>query len=109
LPFAFFRRKNSDESYRGGVAIGDQVVDLQAVNEANLFSSLAQEAVVAFTQSSLNAYMSMGKSVWSALRSSLSQRLRTGADIQNKMATCLVSQSDVEYNMPCQIGDYRDF
>ncbi|MFT6951476.1 MAG: fumarylacetoacetase [Paraglaciecola sp.] len=109
LPFAIFRRKNSDESYRGGVAIGDQVVDLQAVYEANLFSGLAQEAVVACTQSSLNTYMSMGKDVWSALRLSLSQSLRTGADVQNKMAACLVSQSDVEYSMPCQIGDYTDF
>lgn len=109
LPFAIFRRKNSDESYRGCVAIGDQVVDLQAVNAANLFSGLAQEAVVACTQSSLNAYMSMGKDAWSALRSALSQSLRTGAEMQDKMATCLVSQADVEYGMPCQIGDYTDF
>lgn len=109
LPFAIFRRKNSDESYRGCVAIGDQVVDLQAVNEANLFAGLAQEAVRACTQSSLNAYMSMGKDAWSALRWALSQSLRTGAEMQDKMATCLVSQADVEYGMPCQIGDYTDF
>jgi hypothetical protein len=27
LPFAVFRRAGTDESWRGGVAIGDQVVD----------------------------------------------------------------------------------
>ena len=37
LPFAVFRRKNSNEEFRGGVAIGDQVLDLGAVAAAKLF------------------------------------------------------------------------
>ena len=28
LPFAVFKRRDSDEAFRGGVAIGDQVLDL---------------------------------------------------------------------------------
>ena len=34
LPFATFRRKGSLESFRGGVAIGDRIVDLAAVAAA---------------------------------------------------------------------------
>lgn len=30
LPFAVFRRKGSPEAFRGGVAIGDQILDLAA-------------------------------------------------------------------------------
>ena len=31
LPFAVFRRQGSHEAFRGGVAIGDQILDLAAV------------------------------------------------------------------------------
>ena len=42
LPFAEVRRKNSDEAFRGAVAIGDQVIDLAKVNELAIFSGDAQ-------------------------------------------------------------------
>ncbi|MFM7226858.1 MAG: fumarylacetoacetase, partial [Betaproteobacteria bacterium] len=31
LPFAVFRRKDSEEPFRGGVAIGDQLLDIAAL------------------------------------------------------------------------------
>ena len=31
LPFAVFRRQGTDEVFRGGVAIGDQIVDMAAL------------------------------------------------------------------------------
>ena len=34
LPFAVFRRKAGNEAFRGGVAIGDQVLDMAAVRDA---------------------------------------------------------------------------
>ena len=34
LPFAIFRRQGTNEEFRGGVAIGDQVLDLAAVANA---------------------------------------------------------------------------
>ncbi|MCO4773139.1 MAG: fumarylacetoacetase, partial [Deltaproteobacteria bacterium] len=33
LPFGVFKRKGSDEAWRGGVAIGDMVVDLRMAAE----------------------------------------------------------------------------
>ena len=53
LPFAEVRRKNSDEAFRGAVAIGDQVIDLAKVNELGLFSGNAQVAVKAASQATL--------------------------------------------------------
>ena len=41
LPFAVFRRQGSAEHFRGGVAIGDQIVDLAAVAAQGLFDGEA--------------------------------------------------------------------
>ncbi|HEX7961455.1 MAG TPA: hypothetical protein VF493_16145, partial [Terriglobales bacterium] len=37
LPFAIFRRKASGERWRGGVAIGDQILDIANAYHRNLF------------------------------------------------------------------------
>ena len=34
VPFGVFRRSGSEEAFRGGVAIGDQIVDLAALHTA---------------------------------------------------------------------------
>ncbi|WP_417223295.1 fumarylacetoacetase [Amphritea sp.] len=107
LPFAEFRRKGSNEAFRGGVAIGDQVLDLAAVN--GLFSGDAALGAAACAAPSLNHFMSLGAPVWSALRLALSRALREGAAEQGALADSLIAQADVEYSLPCQIGDYTDF
>jgi len=109
LPFAIFRRTDSDEAFRGGVAIGDQVLDMVAAANAGVFEGQAQQAAEAAAESTLNTLMGMGKAANSALRLALSRALRTGADAKTKLQDCLVPQADVEYGMPCQIGDYTDF
>lgn len=107
LPFAIFRRAGSNEAFRGGVAIGDQVVDLAAVAEKNLFSDEAATAAQACAQPTLNQFMGMGSSYASALRLALSRALREGAE--QSLEDCLVAQSDVEFELPATIGDYTDF
>lgn len=109
LPFAIFRKAGSQETFRGGVAIGDQVLDLAAVKNTNVYQGLVQDAVAACDRAELNDFMAMGKTAWSALRLALSQSLRSGSTHQEKFATCLISQDDVEYQLPCRIGDYTDF
>ena len=42
LPFAVFRRRGSGEAFRGGVAIGDRIVDLQAALAAGVFEGDAR-------------------------------------------------------------------
>ncbi len=109
LPFASFRRKGSDEAFRGGVAIGDFVLDLAMLAELKLFSGEAQEALEAASGQVLNEFMGMGKSHWSALRLALSRALREGATEQTQLESALVAMSDIEYALPCHIGDYTDF
>ena len=109
LPFASFKLKSSEEDFRAGVAIGDQVVDLKALFALNVFTGDAQLALAQCCHSQLNNFMSMGKRFWSALRQALSQSLTQGSDLQATLASCLVAQADVEYALPCQIGDYTDF
>lgn len=109
LPFAIFKRKGSDENFRGGVAIGDQVVDLAALANAKLFDGVVADALALCSQSTLNEFMAQPSSVWSALRAALSNALADDSEFEIEMAACLVAQSDVEYDLPCRIGDYTDF
>ena len=88
LPFAIFRRRDSAEAFRGGVAIGDQIVDLAALAGTALLSAQAELAVHAGAQSRLNALMALGPRHWSALRRALSHALRVGAAEQ---AQCKVT------------------
>ena len=73
LPLAIFRRKGSSEAWRGGVAIGDQIVDVAAAVQAGLFGGDALAAAQAATEPTLNHLMSMGPKAASSLRKALSQ------------------------------------
>ncbi|GGO75522.1 fumarylacetoacetase [Marinobacterium nitratireducens] len=109
LPFASFRRAGSDETFRGGVAIGDQIVDLAALHNSAPFDGLAGEALAAAAEPRLNRFMGMGQAAWSALRLALSRALRSGSEQQASLQGCLIAQTDAEYGLPCSIGDYTDF
>lgn len=109
LPFAVFRRKGSTEAFRGGVAIGDQILDLAAVAQTGVFAGEVQAAVQAGAQSKLNALMTLGQAAWSALRLALSRVLRAGAAEQAALQACLVPQAEAEYDVPARVGDYTDF
>ena len=109
LPFASFRRQGSSGAFRGGVAIGDQILDLAAAAQAGVFTGLALAAVQAGAQDKLNALMALGAPAWSALRLALSRALREGAPEQAALQACLVPQASAEYGVPARIGDYTDF
>src|SRR5712691_7432052 len=61
LPFGIFRRKNSKESRRAGVAIGDQIFDLAALGVTS--------------GPTLNALAALGRPAWKALRKEISKAL----------------------------------
>ena len=61
LPFGIFRRRGSQELPRGGVAIGDRVLDLAALGLE--------------TGPTLNALAAAGRRTWKALRKRLSKAL----------------------------------
>jgi fumarylacetoacetase len=118
LPFSEFRRAHSAEEFRGGVAIGDQIVDLAAVAEANIFKGAAADAVRAASLPSLNSLMQLGPPSWRALRQALFEALAQGSlaqgspaqgSAQDAIRKCLVPQAEATFSLPAQIGDYTDF
>ena len=109
LPFAVFRRAGSNEVFRGGVAIGDQLLDLAALSLASVLSGVAANGCAAAAERTLNRFMAMGSASWSALRLALSRALRAGSTHEAQVRACLIAQSDVEYTVPAHIGDYTDF
>lgn len=108
LPFAVFRRKSSGEAFRGGVALGDQILDLAAVHATGLIADQAA-ALAAAALPQLNTFMQLGLPAWRALRAALSAALSKGAVLEAGLRSCLVPQIDAEYNLPARIGDYTDF
>ena len=116
LPFAVFRRQASAERFCGGVAIGDQIVDLAALAKLGVFDGAAGAALQAAAGDTLNPLMAAGPAAWSALRLALSRALRDGSGsgsastaAQQALASCLVPQASAEYTVPARIGDYTDF
>ncbi len=109
LPFCVFSRADVHDPFRGGVAIGDQIVDLSALAKMHLLSGVAAQAVQACTEPTLNRFMGMGREAWSALRVALSRLLAQGSAHEGTLRACLIPQSVVEYALPAQIGDYTDF
>jgi fumarylacetoacetase len=109
LPFAVFRRAGTRESFRGGVAIGDFIVDLGAV--AASFKDLAQDAANSCSGPVLNDFLEMGPQAWRALRHALFDALHQGAQAHGVQAVqaALVAQSDAEYGVPTRISNYTDF
>ena len=109
LPFAIFRRQGRAKVFRGGVAIGDQILDLAAAAASGAFPGDAAAALRAAAGETLNALMALGQPAWSALRLALSRALREGSSDQARLASCLVPQLGAEYTVPARIGDYTDF
>jgi fumarylacetoacetase len=117
LPFAVFRGRDGARPFRGGVAIGDQILDLGAlhetglINEAGLLtgSPAAAQALGACARSTLNSFMALGPGASSALRAALSELLRAGSPQERALRPLLVPQADAEYRVAADIGDYTDF
>lgn len=109
LPFAVFRRAALHETFRCGVAIGDQILDLRALNALSLYAGKAAEALAACDGATLNPFMALSNAHWSALRSALSETLLAGSPHEAKLGDALVPQAVAEYTVPASIGDYTDF
>ena len=111
LPFAVFRRAGSTEPWRGGVALGDQVVDLAALAAGTLLDGAAAQGARACAGEALNDFLALGRPVWRALRHALFALLREDAPAtaQAAVRALLVPLADVEYRLPTRIGDYTDF
>ena len=110
LPLGVFHR--GDEKRRGGVAIGDQVLDLAVVLAAGLLSGRAEEAARAAAGPTLNPLMALGNDAASALRGGLSDLLRIDSPDRGRassVAGLLVPQREAALVLPADVGAFTDF
>ncbi len=112
LPYGVFARRGEDR-VRIGVAIGDLVLDLDALQRRGFFDDTILSDSRVFGEPSLNGFMAMGHRAWSEGRGRISRllrednpALRDDADVRNE---ALISIEKIELQMPVEIGDYTDF
>jgi fumarylacetoacetase len=111
LPFAVFSPRGGPP--RGGVAIGDQILDLQAGLEAGFFTGEEAAAAEAAAGMTLNPLMALGKNPRLALRRRVSSLLSADsperAKIEPLAARLLHSAADCTLHLPAAIGGFTDF
>jgi len=110
LPFGVFSDARNTAP-RGGVAIGDQILDVTAcVRERILRPSAAGTACA---ETSLNRLMSLEAGELSSFRGELSGVLAIGTGAGGAAARArgkiLVPMSEARMELPATIGDYTDF
>jgi fumarylacetoacetase len=95
LPFGRYRRIGADDDFKIGVAIGDQILDLQGTG---LIDS-----------PDMNALMALDTAARLRLRRDISRGLAQGSAQQQAWSKLLTPQNAAEMAVPCRIGDYTDF
>lgn len=110
LPHGVFRRAGGTEDFRGGIAIGDQILDVSAVLSRNLLPVTVQEVAQAAARAPLNDLMAQPAERRSALRAAISDLLAEGEERREEVSSyCLVPQSEAEYALPARIENFSDF
>ncbi|WP_400082149.1 fumarylacetoacetase [Yoonia sp. R78084] len=104
LPYGVFSL--ADEDPRCGVAIGDMILDMAALEAAGLIE-LDAEAV--FDLPFWNQVMELGPRVWANLRARLQEMLAEGSGDQATITPYLVPQADAQLHMPFMVSEYTDF
>lgn len=104
LPYGIFRRENTSERPRVGVAIGNSILDLTACANAGLLHCEAADACMA---DSLNHLMSLGTERRIQLRREIFSLLSDESGWRDE--ALLVKQPEAELFLPARVGNYTDF
>jgi fumarylacetoacetase len=107
LPFGVFSTHGGRP--RGGVAIGDAILDIGATLGAGLFTGVARDAAEAAAGPELNPLLALPATARRALRQRLSDILATGSDARGKASHLLHDATACTLHLPAQVGDYTDF
>lgn len=94
---------------RGGVAIGDKILDLAAVRDAGLAPAQASKALVSTAGTTLNAFFALPANDRAALRMFLSEALEASSPHRAKIEPLLHDAAVCTMHLPATIGDYTDF
>lgn len=109
LPYGIFS-EDDNNNRRAGVAIGEYVLDLAALEEKGL---LELEGDNYFNQPTLNDFIESGRDNWTKARQTIQKlltadcdTLRDNKDLQSK---ALFKQSDVIMHLPVRVPGFTDF
>jgi fumarylacetoacetase len=109
LPFGVFKRGGANEAPRGGVAIGDQILNVAACVRAGLLQGPAAEQAGAPL---LNGLLALGPAAWADLRRQISALLRHDSPAYSADPRLgervLVPADEAGLLLPLAIGDYTD-
>ena len=104
LPYGVFSTQGTEP--RCGVAIGDMILDMAAVEVEGL---LGIEDDPLFDVPFWNEVMEHGPGLWDALRARLVDLLSEGFEDQALLEPLLVPQADAQMHMPFLIAEFTDF
>ncbi|MEM7120402.1 MAG: fumarylacetoacetase [Pseudomonadota bacterium] len=100
LPFGVF---SNGHPARCCTAIGDQVLDLAALEIAGLLPAMG------FGEPALNTFMAKGNEAWVSVRETLIALLSEGSEVQEAVTTALHPMAEVDLHLPFRVAEYTDF
>ena len=106
LPFGIFSIGNKHKKI--GVAIGKQIVDLNALAQLGYFDNLEIDNNI-FINDFLNDFISLGKPITLKIRLIIQELLTDKASSLINKPNILVNQCDAQMHLPVLIRDYTDF
>lgn len=109
LPLGRFRRRGSDEPWRVGVAIGDQVLDLMLAAQQCPWAEGVHELLAPLAAGDLAGFMAARTAARRRVREALSAALADGSDQGPFLELCLLPQAEAELTLPCRIGGFTEF
>ena len=104
LPCGVF--STADTQPRCGVAIGDRILDVTALEAAGV---LRLDTAPLFAEPAWNALMAKGPDLWGALRARLIALLAEGAAEREAVEPHLVPMAGARLHLPFRVAGYTDF
>ena len=106
LPFGIF--STNKNSKRVGIAIGNNIIDLLACNELDIFKDLNISNNV-FENNFLNAFINLGKNKTNKVREIIQQQLTDESSKIKMSSVVIIPMNEAEMHLPVRVGDYTDF
>ena len=110
IPFGIF--KTNEQTPRVGIAIGEYILDLNAIAEAGLLNDV-KFSKSDLLQPTLNQFIGNGKNVTNAVRERISDLLNIeNAELRDNkelIQIAVLKQSDTTLLLPVNIPNYTDF
>jgi fumarylacetoacetase len=110
LPLCIFTAAGETEPLRrGGIRVGEYLLDLAALTRSGLLSGAAQVAADAAAATTLNDLFALGRAPRVELRAQVHGLLAEHAGHTEQVATMLHPVADCYTHLPARVGDYTDF